>query len=243
MLLPSLGGSPAAWNAAMVFFQTLLLAGYLYSHLSLKWLGIARHRFLHAAVMLLPLLVLPIAMPAGWSPPAESDPTIWTLLILAVMVGAPYFALSTVSPTLQHWFAHSDRPGKAEPYMLYAAGNAGSVIALLSYPFLLEPFMGLKQQAWAWAVTYFGFLVLLAMCSLKARSSHDEQITGKEEPASWSQRVRWMAYAAIPSVLLLGVTRHIGDEIASFPLLWIIPLTLYLATCLLYTSPSPRDED
>lgn len=230
ILLPSLGGTPAVWNAAMVFFQTLLLAGYLYSHLSLSWLRISRHRFLHAVVMLLPLAFLPIAMPEAWSPPTTTDPTGWTLAVLAVMVGAPYFALATASPTLQHWYANARIEAGTEPYMLYAAGNAGSVVALLGYPFLVEPNLGLRDQAWFWAAGYLGFLVLLGLCSAFTRNVAAMRSTSSSSPADWSRRWRWMGYAAVPSILLLGVTRHIGDEIASFPLLWIVPLALYLAT-------------
>ncbi len=230
ILLPTLGGSPAVWNAAMVFFQTLLLAGYLYSHLSLSWLPISRHRFLHAVVMLVPLAFLPIAMPESWSPPVTSDPTGWTLAVLAVMVGVPYFALATASPTLQHWYANARIDKVREPYRLYAAGNAGSVVALLGYPLLVEPSLGLRDQAFYWTVAYAVFLALLALCSAFTRNVGAMRASPDSTPADWRQRARWIGYAAIPSVLLLGVTRHIGDEIASFPLLWILPLTLYLGT-------------
>lgn len=229
MLLPSLGGSPAVWNTAMVFFQALLLAGYLYAHGSLRFLGIYRHRYLHGAVMLLPLAFLPIAVPAGWIPPADHDPTFWTIMALTMMVGAPYFALATASPTLQHWFANA-RGNTKEPYMLYAAGNAGSVMALLSYPFLVEPLMGIRQQAFWWAVFYGMFLVMLAICSGLVRNVPAPRGAAGRYRTGGRLRAKWISYAAVPSVLLLGVTRHIGDEIASFPLLWIVPLALYLAT-------------
>ncbi|NNL95253.1 MAG: fused MFS/spermidine synthase, partial [Xanthomonadales bacterium] len=229
MLLPGLGGSPAVWNTAMVFFQLLLLAGYLYAHGSLRWLRISHHRYLHALVMLLPLVALPIALPTEWAPPDSGDPTIWTIGVLAVMVGAPYFALATASPTLQHWFAHA-RTDNTDPYALYAAGNAGSVIALLSYPLLLEPMVGLRQQAAGWALAYGVFLLLLAFCSALTRNAPPARGEAAKTGIRWPQRWKWMAFAAIPSVLLLGSTRHIGDEIASFPLLWIVPLALYLAT-------------
>jgi spermidine synthase len=180
--------------------------------------------------MLLPLAVLPIALPTGWIPPATSNPTGWTLAVLVVMVGAPYFALSTASPTLQYWFAHARNVGSTEPYMLYAAGNAGSVLALLSYPLLIEPGLGLQDQAKHWAAGYVVFLVLLGLSSVFTKNAPAIQSTEHKQASSGRQKLRWVAYAAIPSVLLLGVTRHIGDEIASFPLLWIIPLTLYLIT-------------
>ena len=230
ILLPSLGGSPAVWNAGMVFFQTLLLAGYLFAHWSLKWLRISRHRWLYMTVMFAPLAVLPIALPAGWVPPTDSDPTAWALLALLVMVGAPYFALSTVSPTLQYWFAFSGRHASRSAYALYAAGNAGSVLALLSYPFLVEPHLGIRSQAFWWMVGYIALLALILPCSLLASHGERDMSHVRAKSASWRQRFRWVGYAAIPSMLLLGVTRHIADEIASFPLLWILPLTLYLVT-------------
>lgn len=230
LLLPSLGGSPAVWNAGMVFFQTLLLAGYLYAHYSLRFLRIAHHRWVHALVMLLPLVALPIAMPAGWTPPPSANPIAWTLAALAVMVGAPYFALATVSPTLQYWFTHA-RGRRREPWMLYAAGNAGSVLALLAYPLLIEPLLGLRQQAWGWAACYVVFLGLMAVCAGLTRDAPPNRAPAAEAGSvSNRQRWLWIGYAAIPSVLLLGVTRHIGDEIASFPLLWVVPLALYLGT-------------
>ena len=229
LLLPSLGGSPAVWNAAMVFFQTLLLAGYLYAHYSLRWLRIAHHRLVHALVMLLPLAALPIAMPGGWTPPPSANPIAWTLAALAVMVGAPYFALATVSPTLQYWFTRA-RGRRREPWMLYAAGNAGSVLALLAYPLLIEPMLGLRQQAWGWAACYVAFLGLMAVCAGLTRDAPPNRAPAGAASVPQRQRWLWIAYAAIPSVLLLGVTRHIGDEIASIPLLWVVPLALYLGT-------------
>ena len=230
MLLPSLGGSPAVWNAGMVFFQLLLLAGYCYAHWSLRWLNRAGHRGLYLLVMLWPLMVLPVAFPAGWNPPATSDPTLWTLSALAVMVGGPFFALATVSPTLQVWFASTAGATRAEPYALYAAGNAGSVLALLGYPLVVEPFFGLRAQAWGWAGGYLVFVITLVVCALLARQPVEAREAAPAPRAGWARRWRWMFYAAVPSTLLLGVTRHIADEIASFPLLWVVPLTLYLLT-------------
>jgi hypothetical protein len=230
MLLPSLGGSPAVWNAGMVFFQSLLLAGYLYAHWSLKWFRAPVHRWLYLLVLLVPLAVLPIALPVGWVPPAESDPTAWALWVLLVMVGAPYFALATVSPTLQTWFATLNPRAPGEAYRLYAAGNIGSVLALLSYPFLVEPALGIRAQAVVWTVGYGLLLVLLLFCAFRVPVSSPAGSARRISTARGSERFRWIVYAAIPVMMMLGVTRHVADEIASFPLLWIVPLALYLLT-------------
>jgi len=143
LLLPAAGGSASLWSTAMVFFQGTLLGGYLWAHFSTSKLGISRHRTLHIILLALPLLVLPLAVPGGWS--LDSDrPIVDTLWVLLVMVGVPFFALSTASPTLQRWFAETGHPQAQDPYFLYAAGNIGSIGALLVYPFIIEPRLGLS---------------------------------------------------------------------------------------------------
>ncbi|MEZ5145123.1 MAG: fused MFS/spermidine synthase [Acidimicrobiales bacterium] len=257
MLLPRLGGSAAVWNTAMVFFQAVLLAGYGFAHLTLGRLGPRRQSVLEVIGLGVPLLVLPIAVPGGWQPPDDGTVALWTLGVLGVMVGLPFFFLSTVSPTLQRWFSATDHPHAADPYFLYAAGNVGSLLALLAYPFLLEPVLDLDAQARLWTAGYATFVVLAAACALllrrhaagrlapavdrsggedrrTARSVGDGPDGGRTAPTSpplaWSTRLRWIGFAAVPSALMLGVTHHLSSDVASMPLLWVVPLSLYLAT-------------
>ncbi|MEX0658931.1 MAG: hypothetical protein WD080_07330, partial [Egibacteraceae bacterium] len=166
MILPRLGGSPAVWNTSMVFFQALLLAGYTYAHFSYRGLGPRRQPLIHAGLLLLPLALLPIALPA-WASPSENV-ELWVLALLAVTAGAPYFAVTTAGPLLQRWFSTTDDPDAPDPYFLYATGNVGSMVGLLSYPALIEPFLSLAAQARLWAGGYIVFLALVAGCAVVA---------------------------------------------------------------------------
>src|SRR4051812_839034 len=169
MLLPRLGGSPAVWNTATVFFQIALLGGYALAHLTLSRLGSRRQSFLERGVVAVAALPLPIAVPLGWKAPVDGSPMLWTLLVLTVMVGAPFFALSTVSPTLQRWFSATSHPHAKDPYFLYAAGNTGSLLALLSYPLFVEPNLSLDTQARLWSIGYLVFLATLLACAVLLR--------------------------------------------------------------------------
>ena len=233
MLLPLLGGSAAVWNTASVFFQAVLLAGYAFSHLSLRHLGVRRQPVLQALVALAGLAALPIAVPAGWDPPTGS-PGLWTLVVLGATVGLPFFVLSTVSPTLQRWFAATDHPSAGDPYFLYAAGNVGSLLSLLAYPLLAEPLLSSGDLSRIWSLGYATFVVLLGACWAlvrRCRAVDDEVGPAPERsPLSWRTRLRWVGFAAVPSGLLLGVTRHISSDVAAMPLLWVVPLALYLTT-------------
>ncbi len=228
LMLPLLGGSPAVWNTALG-----VLPARPPARVSRRPPAGEIHaeppRRVAVAIAALPLLVLPVAMPDGWTPPQAASPVWWTFLLLIVSVGAPFFALSTVSPTLQRWYGlATDR----DPYVLYATGNTGSLVALLAYPLLIEPRFDLPTQTRVWAVAYIAFVGLLASCAVVARRRAETASAAHVAPpsASWSERLRWCAIAAIPSALLLGVTRHIATDIASVPLLWVVPLALYLAT-------------
>jgi hypothetical protein len=163
MILPVLGGSPAVWNTALVFFQGMLLAGYAYAHVSYRALGARRQPILHLVVLVVPLAALPMALP-DWTPPSTGV-SLWVLGLLAVAAAAPYFAVATAGPLLQRWFSATGDPDALDPYFLYATGNAGSMVGLLAYPFVLEPLLPLGAQAWVWAGGYLVFLVLTGWCA------------------------------------------------------------------------------
>ena len=174
MVLPLLGGAPAVWNTAMVFFQAALLAGYAYAHALSGRVPPRRQVLLHLLVLLLPLAALPIAVPAGWTPPGRDNPIPWLLALLAVAVGLPFFAVSTSAPLLQRWFARTGHRAAADPYFLYAASNLGSMLALVSYPLLVEPYLRLSAQTWVWAAGYGLLVVLVGACGFLVRGSTAE---------------------------------------------------------------------
>ena len=249
MILPLLGGSPAVWNTTQVFYQVALLFGYLYAHLSRSWLKPRAQILLHAGLLLVPLLVLPIAVPGGWEPPSESNPIPWLLGALAAIVGLPFFVVATSSPLLQSWFARTDHPAAHDPYFLYAASNIGSMLGLLAYPFLIEPHLRLAEQSWFWMAGYLMLVALVLVCgALTWRSAaHTPQPTpissinsvNQLTPITTTRRLRWMALAAVPSSLMLSVTAYLSSNISPFPLLWVIPLALYLLTYVLVFAARP----
>ena len=241
LLLPLLGGSPAVWNTCMVFYQTILFLGYLYAHYLSTTFSQHRQIQIHAAVIAISLIALPVALPESIIPPTESNPTLWLMWTLLVAIGLPFFIVSTTSPLLQKWFAKVGHHTSEDPYFLYGASNCGSMLALLSYPFLIEPNIGLIEQKIAWSIGY-GVLSLLIMGAAfvfwKKNQSIDEENSQLDEnvPLFWSTKMYWFALAFVPSSLLLGLTNFISTDIASAPLLWIIPLTLYLLTFILVFS-------
>jgi hypothetical protein len=198
LILPLLGGTPAVWNTCLVFFQTVLLGGYVYAHLLPTWLGERRHALLHAVFLLLPLVCLPIALPHAWAPPDDSSPVFWVLGLLLLTVGLPFFAVATSSPLLQRWFACSNHPSSSDPYYLYAASNLGSLTALLGYPSLVEPLLTLADQGRFWMVGYVAFLLLTAGCAIwfwktaaspraeSIRASGQNYLSGGRKPPEWS---------------------------------------------------------
>lgn len=166
MVLPLLGGTPAVWNTCMVFFQAALLAGYLYAHLSTRWLGVRRQAMLHCVILFVPLIVLPFAVPEGWTPPADANPIGWLLLLLTVSIGLPFFVVSSSAPLLQKWFSTTTHHTARDPYYLYAASNLGSMLALLSYPIMVEPMLRLGQQSLFWSGGYLLLIVLVLACAI-----------------------------------------------------------------------------
>lgn len=235
MILPLYGGSPAVWNTAMVFYQSALLAGYAWVHIGLRWLGWRTLSVINLALFLVALIwLLPPSMPEGWQPDIV-QPALSVFLLLCLSIGLPFTLVSCNAPLMQHWFSRSDHSNRDNPYFLYAASNLGSLAALLAYPFLLEPNFRLGEQASWWGV---GFAVLgllmagcLAMVWRSSTGSHaHNQVHLDESAAVSSSPWRWMLYAAVPSALLLAITNHITTDIAAIPLLWVLPLALYLLT-------------
>lgn len=244
MILPTFGGSASVWNASMVFFQTVLLLGYLYAHLSTRFLGARHQALVHLGVMLLPLLALPIAIPA-WTPEGSRNPTLLLLALLAMAVGLPFFALSAGAPLIQKWFADTNDPAAHDPYFLYRASNLGSMVGLLGYPAIYERDFTLKQQSLYWGYGYWGLLVLVG-CAVallwRSPKPAPEKVAAEEpdEAIVWKTRLRWIALAAVPSSLLLGVTTYITSNLTPIPLLWVVPLALYLLTFVIAFSNRPR---
>lgn len=247
MLLPLLGGSPSVWNTAMVFFQALLLAGYGYAHITSQRLTIRTQAVLHIILLALAGLVLPLAIPAGAGLPADENPALWQLGIMAMTVGAPFFVMSASAPMIQRWFAGTDHPDAANPYFLYAASNIGSMAALLLYPVTIEPLMTLHLQNAGWAFGYAALVFMTILCAflvwgVAARTPmpYSHNVTSVAPPPSARLRMTWVALAFIPSSLMLGLTTYVTTDIASAPMLWIIPLALYLLTFIIVFARNSR---
>ena len=242
LALPLLGGSPNIWNTVLLFFQTMLLAGYAYAHFLSRLSSLAWQATLHAGVLLVAFLVLPIAVTTPPSP--DSIPILWLLRELAVTVGLPFLAVSATAPLLQRWFSFSRHPSAHDPYFLYSLSNLGSVGALISYPFLIEPLIGLRDQSHAWTIGYAMLALLVLLCSVRLGSAGatTKPVAGREhgEAVSWGRRLHWTVLAFAPSSLLLGVTTHLTTDVAAVPLLWVLPLTLYLITYIVAFAPRRR---
>ena len=235
MVLPQFGGAPAVWNTCMVCSQAALLAGYAYAHAASRRLGDRRCALLHLGLLALPVLALPIGVPAGAT--AGGDPTLRLMARLLVAAGMPIFAVATTAPLLQRWFAATGHRLAGDPYFLYAASNAGSLLALAGYVTLVEPTLALDDQARLWAVGYGGLAILIAACAVAVRRA-PESVAGPEGPRGGGriaarERARWVALAFVPSSLLLGVTTYLTTDLAPVPMLWAAPLMLYLLSFIL----------
>jgi SAM-dependent methyltransferase len=258
IVLPLLGGTPAVWSTCMVFFQAALLGGYAYAHASTAWLGVARQAMLHLAVLVLPLSVLPLGLDPIRLRGGVANPVLDVLIVLSVSVGLPFLVVSATAPLLQKWFTHTGHPAARDPYFLYAASNLGSMLALLGYPTLIEPRLHLKSAGWwsqthLWTAGYLALTVLTVACALilwrsvSARNVHEPEARAtapepraaaapedtREDAPTLRRRLHWVALAFVPSSLLLGVTTYITTDIAAVPLLWVLPLALYLLTFIL----------
>ena len=244
MVLPILGGVPMVWNGCVVFFQIVMLAGYGYAFAASRWLPVRQHVVLHAAVLAAPAAVLPFMIQAGSVTPPDGNPLGWLLLLLAGSIGLPFFALSTSASVFQHWLSRTDHPTAGDPYFLYSASNLGCVAALASYPILVEPMLTLRDQTRLWTVVYTVFVLLAGACAAFAWRRHrptpatdqhgptrtEDGSVSRVEPLTWLRRVRWLALSFVPSSLMLAVTSYVSTDIAAVPLLWIVPLALYLLT-------------
>jgi hypothetical protein len=309
MILPVLGGTPQVWNTCMVFFQSVLLLGYFYTHATTTYLKPRVQMMLHGALLVVPLIMLLVMGPfsaKGFDPPSGVNPVWSTLFFLAMIVGLPFFVVSTSAPLLQRWFSFSGHRTADDPYFLYGASNFGSLLSLLMYPFFVEPYFYLQQQSAAWI---FGYAVLLALCFLSASlvwkrvpetadapssteaadnvmpepmpamappetqtAIQPSRLVGKRKglksptsagqttvpaptrtktiaradaydsataPITWLRCIRWIFLAAIPSSLMLGVTTYVSTDLSPFPLVWIIPLSLYLLSFILVFAKWP----
>ncbi len=235
IVLPFLGGAPSVWSVAMVFFQAMLLAGYLYAHLLTKHLPGAPSVAVHLVVMLAATVFLPLSMAAGWGRPPAMGAEFWLIGLFLVSIGLPFFALSANAPLLQAWFARTGHPSAGDPYFLYAASNVGSFLALLGYPLLVEPLTRLGQQTQVWSYLFYVLIVFIAGCGfilLRSRNAAASVSRNqkREAPPSARDALIWVVLAAVPSAFLVAVTAHISTDVASSPLLWVVPLSLYLLT-------------
>ena len=256
MILPKLGGTPSVWITCIAFYQVVLLVGYVYTHVAIKWLGVKRQAIFHLVLLSAVLITLPIGVTEGWTPPIGSNPIPWLFVMLLVSLGLAFFIISTTAPMLQKWFASTGHPSAKNPYFLYSASNLGSMVALLSYPFLVEPFFPLAVQSKAWSGGYVLMVVLILGCAIgvwKSSAAVTEGVNSEDEPEgqigqlkaenfgnlTLSLRIRWVLLAFAPSSLLLGVTNYITIDIAQIPLLWIVPLAIYVITFILIFAPRP----
>jgi predicted O-methyltransferase YrrM len=252
MALPLLGGSPAVWSTCMVFFQAVLLAGYAYAHLLERRLRPRVQSSVHVAVLAAGLIFLPIHLSEVFGPSPHGAPVLWLLGTLAASIGFPFFALATTGPLVQRWFHLSGHPEGRDPYSLYAVGNLGSLAALLAYPLVVEPSLGLSAPCSSWfpprmaclsqkmlfSAGYVVFAVLMATSAVlvwkRAPATRQSDETATPSAAvPWRSRLVWVLLAFVPSSALLAVTQYLSTDIAVFPLLWVLPLAVYLMTFIL----------
>jgi hypothetical protein len=245
MVLPRLGGSPSVWSVAMVFFQTMLLAGYAYAHMLMRAVRPPIAVAVHVVLLITAGLMLPLSIAGGWGDPPGSWTALWLIGVFATSIGLPFFALAANNPLLQTWFVRTGHPEGKDPYFLYAASNIGGFLALLSYPFILEPTLSLRQHIVLWSGGYWLLFALIAGCGFlllrsPSRFEMAERADAPTSPApTWRALGRWAFIAMVPSGLLVAVTAYISTDIAAAPLLWVIPLSLYLLTWVLVFQSRP----
>ncbi|MBI1407036.1 MAG: spermidine synthase [Caulobacter sp.] len=248
LVLPRLGGSPQVWNTSMAFFQAALLVGYGYAHLLQKVPRARDQVLIHLGVMILAAAMLPLRITSLLGDPSVDQPALWLLGVLALSIGAPFAALSATAPLVQAWHARvHGREGGPQPWALYAASNLGSLLALLAYPLVIEPTLALGDQRWGWSGLYLAFIAIMAALAVQIRRqdageegvSSGPPLTDQAAGVTWRQRLTWIALAALPSSLMLGVTLHLSTDVASAPFLWVAPLSLYLLTFIIAFQTRP----
>jgi SAM-dependent methyltransferase len=237
-ILPWFGGSSAVWSTCMLFFQAVLLLGYAYAHWLHHRLSARKQAMLHIAMLAVSLAALPIIPSESWRTTATGQPSLRILALLAATVGLPYFLLSSTSPLLQAWYARNHKDGL--PYRLFALSNFASMLALLSYPLLVEPNLSTRSQAWTWSGAYVCFLAVCAVTAWRSSVHPAAQLAASAEvsdssepPPAAGMRLLWLGLAAGASVLLLAVTNHLTQDVAAIPFLWILPLSVYLLSFIL----------
>jgi hypothetical protein len=230
MILPWFGGTSAVWSTCMLFFQVVLLLGYLYAHFLNRKLTPRRQAMVHIAILALSAAALPILPNPHWKTSEIAQPSLRILALLATTVGLPYFLLSSTSPLLQSWYARTHKEGL--PYRLFALSNFASLLALLSYPLLIEPNLASRLQGTTWSAAYILFALVCGWTAWRASSSVSIAAApaAETQPPSWLTRLLWLALSASASILLLAVTTHLTQDVAPIPFLWILPLTAYLLT-------------
>lgn len=248
MTLPVLGGTTAVWATCMLFYQAVLLAGYAFANVAARKMNYRRQALLFLALVLAPLLILPFRFPAAQVPPGDRNPVPWLLMILTMVVGLPFFVMSAITPILQKWFEGVGHESSADPYFLYAASNVGSMLGLLSYPVLIEPHFSLVEQSHLWECGY-GLLILLVLrCAVTLwrapqRPSPADPIPARGDARAavpaLRERLLWLALAFVPSSLMLGVTTVLTTEIPPIPMLWVLPLAVYLLSFILVFARKP----
>ncbi len=229
MALPRLGGAPAVWNSAMLVYQALLLGGYAYAH-RLAREAPRKQAMIHLAVLLLAALWLPLGL-ASFTPPADGSPIFWVPWLLVASIGPLFFAVAAQAPLMQRWYGFAGNEG--EPYALYAASNIGSFTGLIAYPLIVEPFMPLKAQNWLWTAIYAVLVLAVAACARLLWRTRNEAMPTLAVPEAkssigWKRRLYWIILAAVPSGLMLSTTSHLTTDLMAMPLVWVIPLGLYL---------------
>jgi SAM-dependent methyltransferase len=245
LVLPLLGGSSSVWNTSLAFFQGALLLGYAYAHMLQRVRSLRLQAGIHCVAIVVAALVLPLHINQLFGPPSSDHPALWLVGVLTVSIGAPFAVLSATAPLVQAWHARTLGASKGrEPYALYAASNLGSLLALLAYPLVVEPLLTVRIQTWGWSAAYAAFLLLMVALAITVARAGAATPAPKEAvkaaaPVTWKDRLTWIALAAIPSSLMLGVTTYITTDVASAPFLWVIPLALYLTTFIIAFQAKP----